>query len=577
MPLYNAPASSGGGGTDLDAAITINESGSDADFRVESSGNTNMLMVDAGNNRVGIGTGTPSTSLEIQDGLTTTGAVLTLSTKEPSVDTNDVLGQINFQAPLDTGLDSDLVGASIQALAVTAFSDTTNATALLFKTATSETATERMRITNTGRVGIGTTSPASTLEVQGGTGTLGAVLTLATQETTVATDDVIGRIDFQAPLHGSVGHTGRDVAASIHAVATNTFTASTNVTDLIFSTAIGGAPTEKLRIKGLDGKVGIGTSTPISSLEIQDGTGTAGAILTLSTKETAVAANDVLGRIDFQAPLDTGLDSDLVGASIIALATATFSDTVNATALLFNTGASETANEKMRITSDGKVGIGTTAPANKFQVNHSGSDANNGIMVVRVDAGVQDGDLLGGIGFDSTDGNVPSSVLESSAFIASIATEAHSSSDKGGNLKFGVSLIDENEDTVSTIVANVGQPDTITASAGATPTTHPGLNSRVTTVVLGNGTYSPTIADSGVLVIFENANSTLALPSINNNTSAGVQFTVFNETSSAISAKITVQNSATINGGAATALDDIESFKAATFVCSGNNTWIRIG
>ncbi|MDB4344735.1 hypothetical protein OAA39_00800, partial [bacterium] len=101
--------------------------------------------------------------------------------------------------------------------------------------------------------------------------------------------------------------------------------------------------------------------------------------------------------------------------------------------------------------------------------------------------------------------------------------------------------------------------------------------SRATTVVLGNGTYSPTIADSGVLVIFENANSTLALPSINNNTSAGVQFTVFNETASAINAKITVQNSATINGGAATALDDIDSFKAATFVCSGNNTWIRIG
>ena len=224
-----------------------------------------------------------------------------------------------------------------------------------------------------------------------------------------------------------------------------------------------------------------------------------------------------------------------------------------------------------------RVGIVTNAPANVLDVRHTGADGDNGIMIVREDASTADGDLLGGIGFDSTDGNVPSSVLESSAFIASIATEEHTTADKGGNLKFGVSIIDEDDDTVSTIVANVGQPDTITASAGATPTTHAGLNSRVTTVVLGNGTYSPTVGDSGTLVIFEHASSTLALPAINNTTSVGVQFTVFNETGSAINAQITVQNSATVNGGAIAALDDIASYKAATFVCSGNNTWIRIG
>ena len=224
-----------------------------------------------------------------------------------------------------------------------------------------------------------------------------------------------------------------------------------------------------------------------------------------------------------------------------------------------------------------RVGIGTATPANKLQISHTGADGSNGLMIVREDTSTADGDLLGGIGFDSTDGNVPSSVLESSAFIASIATEDHTTADKGGNLKFGVSIIDEDDDTVSTIVANVGQPDTITASAGAAPTTHAGLNSRVTTVVLGNGTYSPTVGDSGTLVIFEHASSTLALPAINNTTSVGVQFTVFNETGSAINAKITVQNSATVNGGAIAALDDIASYKAATFVCSGNNTWIRIG
>ena len=43
----------------------FNESGADIDFRVESSNNANMLFVDAGNDRVGIGTATPSRQLTI--------------------------------------------------------------------------------------------------------------------------------------------------------------------------------------------------------------------------------------------------------------------------------------------------------------------------------------------------------------------------------------------------------------------------------------------------------------------------------------------------------------------------------
>ena len=41
--------------TDLDGAVTINESGADADFRVESDGNTSALFVDAGNDKVTTG------------------------------------------------------------------------------------------------------------------------------------------------------------------------------------------------------------------------------------------------------------------------------------------------------------------------------------------------------------------------------------------------------------------------------------------------------------------------------------------------------------------------------------------
>jgi cytoskeletal protein CcmA (bactofilin family) len=43
----------------------FNEGGVDADFRVESDGNANMLFVDGGNNRVGIGTGSPTGDVQI--------------------------------------------------------------------------------------------------------------------------------------------------------------------------------------------------------------------------------------------------------------------------------------------------------------------------------------------------------------------------------------------------------------------------------------------------------------------------------------------------------------------------------
>ena len=57
-------------GADLDGAVVINESGADADFRVESDTNTHMLFVDAGNNHVNIGTSTDlGQTLNVDGGL----------------------------------------------------------------------------------------------------------------------------------------------------------------------------------------------------------------------------------------------------------------------------------------------------------------------------------------------------------------------------------------------------------------------------------------------------------------------------------------------------------------------------
>ena len=77
-------------------------------------------------------------------------------------------------------------------------------------------------------------------------------------------------------------------------------------------------------------------------------------VLTLQTGETDIAANDVLGSINFQAPDEgTGTDAILVAAGIEAVSEGDFSSSANATKLSFKTAASEAAAEKMSLSSAG--------------------------------------------------------------------------------------------------------------------------------------------------------------------------------------------------------------------------------
>ena len=79
-------------------------------------------------------------------------------------------------------------------------------------------------------------------------------------------------------------------------------------------------------------------------------------VLTLQTGETDMAANDVMGKIEFQAPDEgTGTDAVLVAAAIQAKSEGDFSASSNATSLEFMTGASEAATAKVRITSAGHL------------------------------------------------------------------------------------------------------------------------------------------------------------------------------------------------------------------------------
>jgi len=78
--------------------------------------------------------------------------------------------------------------------------------------------------------------------------------------------------------------------------------------------------------------------------------------LVLQTGETDMAANDVIGKISFQAPDEgTGTDAILVSAAIQARAEGDHSASSNATSIDFMTGASEAAATKLTLTSAGHL------------------------------------------------------------------------------------------------------------------------------------------------------------------------------------------------------------------------------
>ena len=123
--------------TTSDGTHVINEAGADKDFRVESDGNANMLFVDGGADRVGIGTASPGVQLEVQDTTTSsasTGGALRLSANDgAAMGDSHRLGVVEFTGAEDAS-NTQTVGARIEAMTDAAWTNAENGAALYFYT-----------------------------------------------------------------------------------------------------------------------------------------------------------------------------------------------------------------------------------------------------------------------------------------------------------------------------------------------------------------------------------------------------------------------------------------------------------
>src|SRR3989338_5792299 len=215
---------------------------------------------------------------------------------------------------------------------------------------------ERVRIDSNGNVGIGTTSPGAKLEVA-------------------------GEIRSNNSIASGSGLRIQTAASTIGIVGASGWVKGTSATDLgIFAETgksitfmSGGSATDRMTIDS-SGNVGIGTTGPGSKLEVNGD-------ITTTAKDQLIVARYSAGSNDYAASL---IWSNSAGGSVLTLGnnanneiragqTATngyLRFITNNTAL---PNAVHNGTEVMRLTASGNVGIGTTSPGTKLDIESGAS------------------------------------------------------------------------------------------------------------------------------------------------------------------------------------------------------------
>ena len=149
------------GGTErleLGTTTIFNESGADVDFRIEGDSVVNMFYVDAGNNRVGFGTDSPTDFVHMSTSNSTvlvletssssdTGVELVLFQNSSSPADNDLIGRITFKGDDDAGNATDFVSVRATSTDVSNGSEDGEFTVL---TQTAGSLSEKFRIDDSG-------------------------------------------------------------------------------------------------------------------------------------------------------------------------------------------------------------------------------------------------------------------------------------------------------------------------------------------------------------------------------------------------------------------------------------------
>ena len=351
-----------------------------ADQLALSTGGTGRLFVDA-SGRVGVNTTSPNYALDVKTTGTTISSSFTSDQSEQYIalkDSGTTLGHVRLGS---------------------------TSGAMLFNAGNAE----RMRIDTSGRLGVGTSNVTRNLVVQSASQSdilirsgntnyaqllfgdtdaeyRGAIsydhqtdkLNLVSAGSTAVTIDSSGRLgigtsspsfllDAFKPSAGTVARfqaNGTDSNISIKNSTREGVIGSDNTQSYLLNTdafpwSFWTNNTERLRITA-DGKLGIGTSSPAVPLHVSgDGN-------SLRLQRSTYSGTGETVSLDFRH-FASNLSADYAGATITSVTTDSFTAGGGAglfdAALTFSTLNDAVSAERMRISSSGNVGIGTTSPS----------------------------------------------------------------------------------------------------------------------------------------------------------------------------------------------------------------------